>query len=69
MVGRQGVEQEVKRKMYTKALKAQVEHDMYVVDVQLVAQALLRRAAADRAITRRGARGRAAGDQSPRPQA
>ena len=34
--------------MYTKALKAQVEHDMYVVDAQLVAEALLRRAAARR---------------------
>jgi hypothetical protein len=55
--------------MYTKALKAQVEHDMYVVDTQLVAEALLRRTAASRAITRRGARVRAAGDQSPRPQA
>jgi hypothetical protein len=54
--------------MYTKALKAQVEHDMYVVDVQLVAEALLRRAAADRAVSRRGARVRAAGDQSPRPR-
>jgi hypothetical protein len=55
--------------MYTKALKAQVEHDMYVVDAQLVAAALLRHAAAGQAITRRGARVRAAGDQSPRPQA
>jgi hypothetical protein len=58
----------VKRKMYTKALKAQVEHDMYVVDAQLVAEALLRHAAAGRAITRRGARVRAAGDPSPRPR-
>jgi hypothetical protein len=55
--------------MYTKALKAQVEHDMYVVDVQLVAEALLRRAAADRPITPRGARGRVVGAQSPRPRA
>lgn len=55
--------------MYTKTLKAQVEHDMYVVDVQLVAEALLRRAAADRAITRRGARVRGAADRSPRQQA
>jgi hypothetical protein len=72
MVGRQGVEQEVKRKMYTKALKAQVEHDMYVVDAQLVAEALLRHAIRShppRAITRRDARGRVAGDQSPRQQA
>jgi hypothetical protein len=64
-----GVDGKVKRKMYTKALKAQVEHDMYVVDVHLVAEALLRRAAAPRAVNRRGARARAAGDQSPRPQA
>jgi len=62
----------VNRKMYTKALKAQVEHDMYVVDAHLVAEALLRRAAPShpsRAVTRRGARARAAGDQSPRQQA
>jgi hypothetical protein len=55
--------------MYTKALKAQVEHDMYVVDAQQVAAALLRNAVAGRALTRRGARDRAAGDQSPRQQA
>ena len=55
--------------MYTKALKAQVEHDMYVVDAQLVAEALLRNAAAGRAITRRGARVRAAAARSPRPRA
>jgi hypothetical protein len=58
--------------MYTKALKAQVEHDMYVVDAQLVAEALLRHAIRShppRAITQRGARDRAVGAQSPRPQA
>jgi len=58
--------------MYTKALKAQVEHDMYVVDAQLVAEALLRHAIPSRpprAITQRGARVRGAGDQSPRPRA
>lgn len=55
--------------MYTKALKAQVEHDMYVVDAQLVAEALLRNAAAGRAIIRRGARVRAAAARSPRPRA
>lgn len=72
MADRQGVDGKVNRKMYTKALKAQVEHDMYVVDAQLVAEALLRRAIPShppRAVTRRGARVRAAGDQSPRPQA
>ncbi len=69
MADRQGGRWKVNRKMYTKALKAQVEHDMYVVDAQLVAEALLRRAAAGRAVTQRGARVRAAGAQSPRPPA
>ena len=69
MADSQGVDQEVNRTMYTKALKAQVEHDMYVVDAQLVAEALLRKAAAGRAITRRGARVRAAAARSPRPRA
>jgi len=59
--------------MYLKSLKERVEHDTYVVDPQLVAEALLRRAAARRAdvptITRRGARDRAAAPRNPRPQA
>ena len=58
--------------MYLKELKERVAHDAYVVDPQLVAEALLRRAAARRAdvpsITRRGARDRAAGTRHPRPQ-
>jgi hypothetical protein len=56
--------------MYVKELKALVQHDDYVVDPQLVAEALLRRAAAHRAgapsITRRGARDRAAATPRPR---
>jgi hypothetical protein len=62
----------VTRQMDTKALKTQVEDDTYVIDTHLVAAALLRRAAANHdriAITRRGARGRAAADRSPRPRA
>jgi hypothetical protein len=58
--------------MYLKELKARVEHDMYVVDARLVAEALLRRAAERRAgvptITRRGARDRAAAAPTRRPQ-
>jgi hypothetical protein len=50
--------------MYLKELKERVEHDAYVVDAHLVAEALLRRAAARRVgaptVTRRGARDRAA---------
>jgi hypothetical protein len=59
--------------MYLKTLKAQVEHDTYVVDTHLVAAAMLRRAVANRtneiAITRRGARVRAVAARSPRPRA
>jgi hypothetical protein len=58
--------------MYLKELKARVEHDEYVVDPRLVAEALLRRAAAHRAdgptVTRRGARDRAAAAPTRRPQ-
>jgi hypothetical protein len=58
--------------MYLKELKERVEHDAYVVDPQEVAEAMLRRAAARRAdvpaITRRGARDRAAAPRSQRPQ-
>jgi hypothetical protein len=60
------------REMYLKELKQRVEHDTYVVDPHLVAEALLRRAAARRAdvptITRRGARGRAGSARLQRPQ-
>lgn len=59
----------VNRKMYTKALKARVAHQEYVVNTQLVAEALLRRAADDRAVSRRGARVRAVAARTPRPQA
>ena len=55
-------------KMYTKVLKAQVAHQEYVVDTHLVAEALLRRAAADRAVSRRGARVRAVAARTPRPR-
>jgi hypothetical protein len=59
--------------MYLKTLKARVEHDAYVVDTQLVAAAMLRRAVANRtneiAITQRGARVRAVAARSPRPRA
>jgi hypothetical protein len=60
------------RIMYVKELKDRVEHDAYVVDPHLVAEALLRRAAARRAgapsVTRRGARDRAASGPVQRPQ-
>jgi ribosomal protein S3 len=59
----QGV-QESEHEMYVKELKDRVEHDAYVVDAQLVAEAMLRRVAARKAgaptVTRRGARDRAA---------
>jgi hypothetical protein len=58
--------------MYVKQIKDQVEHDTYVVDPHLVAEALLRGAAARRAdaptITRRGARDRLASGPLPGPQ-
>ena len=58
--------------MYMKEIKERVEHDAYVVDAHLVAEALLRRAAAHRAgaptVTRRGARDRAAVVPPRRPQ-
>jgi hypothetical protein len=58
--------------MYVKQIKERVEHDTYVVDVHLVAEALLRRAAAHKAgaptVTRRGARDRAAAAPNRRPQ-
>jgi hypothetical protein len=58
--------------MYVKQIKDQVEHDTYVVDPHLVAEALLRRAAARRAdapsITRRGARDRSASGPLAGPQ-
>jgi hypothetical protein len=67
----QGVH-ESEHKMYVKELKERVEHDEYVVDAHLVAEAMLRRAAATKAgaptITRRGARDRAAVAPSRRPQ-
>lgn len=60
------------RELYLKELKERVEHDTYVVDPHLVAEALLRRAAARRAaappITRRGARDRAAAPRNQRPR-
>jgi hypothetical protein len=63
---------ETERKMYVKELKERVEHDTYVVDAHLVAEALLRRAAAQRAdapsVSRRGARDRAATAPRRRPQ-
>jgi hypothetical protein len=68
----QGVS-ETERKMYMKTLKERVEHDAYVVDAHLVAEAMLRHAAARRtdapAVTRRGARDRAATSPSRRPPA
>ena len=58
--------------MYVKQIKERVEHDAYVVDAHLVAEAMLRRAAARRAgaptVTRRGARDRAAAAPNRRPQ-
>jgi hypothetical protein len=58
--------------MYVKQLKERVEHETYVVDPHLVAEALLRRAAARRAdvptVTRRGARDRAATARNQHPQ-
>jgi hypothetical protein len=58
--------------MYLKTLKERVEHDTYVVDTHLVAEAMLRRAAANKAnelaISRRGARVRAIAARSPRPR-
>jgi hypothetical protein len=56
--------------MYVKELKERVEHDAYVVDAHLVAEAMMQRVAARRAdtptLTRRGARDRAAAAPSPR---
>jgi hypothetical protein len=58
--------------MYAKELKAQVQHDAYVVNTHLVAEALLRAAVAERAgaprITPRDARGHAAGVPPRRPR-
>jgi hypothetical protein len=58
--------------MYVKEIKERVDHDAYVVDVHLVAEALLRRAAARRAgvptVSRRGARDRAAAAPTRHPQ-
>jgi hypothetical protein len=58
--------------MCLKTLKDQVEHDTYVVDVNQVAAAMLRRITANRrnevAITRRGARVRAIAARNPRPR-
>jgi hypothetical protein len=58
--------------MYVKELKERVEHDVYVVDAHLVAEALMQRVAARRAdaptVSRRGARDRAASVPSPRRQ-
>lgn len=59
--------------MYVKQLKERVEHDNYVIDAHLVAEAMLRHAAARRAegrtVSRRGARDRSASAQSRRPRA
>ena len=59
--------------MYVKELKERVEHDAYVVDAHLVAEAMMRRVAARRAdaptVSRRGARVRAVAARTPRPQA
>jgi hypothetical protein len=67
----QGVH-ESERMMYFKELKERVEHDTYVIDAHLVAEAMLRRAAARKAgaptVTRRGARDRAAAAPNRRPQ-
>jgi hypothetical protein len=58
--------------MYVKQLKERVEHDNYVIDAHLVAEAILRHAAARRAeaptVTRRGARDRAASAPRPHPR-
>jgi hypothetical protein len=58
--------------MYVKELKERVEHDTYVIDEHLVAEAMLRRVAARRsaapAVSRRGARDRAASAPSRRPR-
>ena len=57
--------------MYLKELKDRVEHDTYVIDAHLVAEAMLRRVAERRAgvptVTRRGARDRAAAAPTRRP--
>ncbi len=67
----QGVH-ESEHMMYFKELKERVEHDTYVIDAHLVAEAMLRRAAARKAgtptVTRRGARDRAASAPNRRPQ-
>jgi hypothetical protein len=59
--------------MYVKQLKERVEHDNYVIDAHLVAEAMLRHAAARRSeaptVSRRGARDRAGAPQSRRPPA
>jgi hypothetical protein len=58
--------------MYAKELKAQVQHDAYVVDTQLVAEALLRAAVKQRitaaSLSRRGARDHATSAARPRPR-
>lgn len=58
--------------MYVKELKERLEHDNYVIDAHLVAEAMLRHAAERRsatpAVSRRGARDRAASTPSRRPQ-
>jgi Anti-sigma-28 factor, FlgM len=67
----QGVEG-TEREMYVKELKERLEHDNYVIDAHLVAEAMLRRVAARRAdapaVTRRGARDRAASAPNRRQQ-
>jgi hypothetical protein len=67
----QGVEG-TERKMYVKELKERLEHDNYVIDAHLVAEAMLRRAAERRSeaptVTRRGARDRAASTPNRRPR-
>jgi hypothetical protein len=59
--------------MYVKELKERLEHDNYVIDAHLVAEAMLRHAAARRtgtpAVSRRGARDRAASAPNRRPRA
>jgi hypothetical protein len=59
--------------MYLKEIKERVAHDAYVVDPHLVAEALLRRAAARREdaprITRRGVRDPAGAAPNRRPRA
>lgn len=58
--------------MYVKELKERLEHDTYVIDAHLVAEAMLRHAAARRseapAVNRRGARDRAASAPNRRPR-